>query len=139
MQVPSVLYASVHRIGRDAPRFAPSRVLCNFSRFAVCLDERAESSLSQQIRRNTHLCQRRSFQSQTYHALANSSCWPSSVLIINFDEWGGFFDHVPPLRVVAPNTIGADLIGGRVLLGLSCANCDCVFFQHGITAISSRE
>jgi phospholipase C len=58
------------------------------------------------------------FLSQTYHALANGPCWPRSVLIVTFDEWGGFFDHVPPPRVVAPNTIDTDLIDGRALLGL---------------------
>jgi len=57
------------------------------------------------------------FLSQTYHALVNSPCWPNSVLIVTFDEWGGFFDHVPPPRVIAPNTTDADLIDGRALLG----------------------
>ena len=47
----------------------------------------------------------------------NSPCWSKSVLIITFDEWGGFFDHVAPPRVVAPNTTDTDLIDGRVLLG----------------------
>lgn len=60
------------------------------------------------------------FLSQTYHALVNSPCWPNSVLIIMFDEWGGFFDHVPPPRVVAPNTTDTDLIDGRVLLAFEC-------------------
>ena len=58
------------------------------------------------------------FLSQTYHALANSPCWPNSVLVITFDEWGGFFDHVPPPRAAAPNATDTDLINGRALLGL---------------------
>ena len=57
------------------------------------------------------------FLSQMYHALVNSPCWAHSVLVVTFDEWGGFFDHVPPPRVVAPNTIDTDLIDGRALLG----------------------
>jgi phospholipase C len=57
------------------------------------------------------------FLSQTYHALVNSPCWANSVLIVTFDEWGGFFDHVPPPRVVAPNSIDTDLIDGCALLG----------------------
>lgn len=57
------------------------------------------------------------FLSQMYHALANGPCWRSSVLIITFDEWGGFFDHVPPPRVAAPNAVDTDLIDGRALLG----------------------
>jgi phospholipase C len=58
------------------------------------------------------------FLSQTYHALANSPCWPKSVMVVTFDEWGGFFDHVPPPRVVAPNATDTDLVDGRALLGL---------------------
>ena len=57
------------------------------------------------------------FLSQTYHALVNSPCWANSVLVVTFDEWGGFFDHVAPPRVVAPNTTDTDLIDGRALLG----------------------
>lgn len=35
-----------------------------------------------------------------YKAIASSPNWKNTVLIINYDEWGGFFDHVPP--TVAP-------------------------------------
>lgn len=28
--------------------------------------------------------------------------WPNTVLVINFDEWGGFFDHVPPPTAPIP-------------------------------------
>ncbi len=33
---------------------------------------------------------------QTYRAVTTSPNWARTVLVINFDEWGGFFDHVPP-------------------------------------------
>jgi len=33
-----------------------------------------------------------------YTAVTQSPVWSSTVLVINFDEWGGFFDHVPPPR-----------------------------------------
>jgi phospholipase C len=36
------------------------------------------------------------FLSRVYQAVTTSPAWPRTVLIINFDEWGGFFDHVPP-------------------------------------------
>jgi phospholipase C len=36
------------------------------------------------------------FLNQVYNAVTTSPNWPSTVLIINYDEWGGFFDHVPP-------------------------------------------
>jgi phospholipase C len=38
----------------------------------------------------------------TYEAIRNSAVWKSSVLIITWDEHGGFFDHVPPPAAVAP-------------------------------------
>ena len=34
--------------------------------------------------------------SQTYRAVTTGADWKHTVLVINFDEWGGFFDHVPP-------------------------------------------
>ncbi|HEY3568722.1 MAG TPA: alkaline phosphatase family protein [Thermoanaerobaculia bacterium] len=34
--------------------------------------------------------------SQTYRAVTTGPDWKHTVLVINFDEWGGFFDHVPP-------------------------------------------
>jgi phospholipase C len=37
-----------------------------------------------------------SFLYQTYRAITTSPAWARTVLVINFDEWGGFFDHVPP-------------------------------------------
>jgi phospholipase C len=33
---------------------------------------------------------------EVYRAVVESPAWPSTLLIITFDEWGGFFDHVPP-------------------------------------------
>jgi len=49
--------------------------------------------------------------------LAASPHWKSTVLVINRDEWGGFFDHVAPPRVIAPNAVDTDLVDGKALLG----------------------
>ena len=39
-----------------------------------------------------------SFLARVYAAVTTSPSWARTVLVINFDEWGGFFDHVrPPL------------------------------------------
>jgi phospholipase C len=38
----------------------------------------------------------------TYEAMRNSPLWESSMLIITWDEHGGFFDHVPPPRATPP-------------------------------------
>ena len=33
---------------------------------------------------------------QTYRAVTTGRDWKHTVMVINFDEWGGFFEHVPP-------------------------------------------
>jgi phospholipase C len=33
---------------------------------------------------------------QTYRAVTTGPKWAHTVLVINFDEWGGFFEHIPP-------------------------------------------
>jgi phospholipase C len=39
------------------------------------------------------------FIADVYHAMRNSPQWPESALFVTYDEWGGFYDHVPPPRV----------------------------------------
>ena len=36
------------------------------------------------------------FLSTIYNAVTRSPAWSRTLLVITFDEWGGFFDHVPP-------------------------------------------
>lgn len=57
------------------------------------------------------------FLAQTFHAVASGPAWPSTVLIVTYDEWGGFFDHVAPPRAPAPNAVDPDLVNGKALLG----------------------
>ena len=52
-----------------------------------------------------------------YRALTSGPAWPNTVLIVNRDEWGGFYDTVVPPRVIAPNDVDTDLVEGKVLLG----------------------
>lgn len=49
--------------------------------------------------------------------LAASPNWKNTVLVVTRDEWGGFFDHVAPPRVIAPNAVDTDLVEGKALLG----------------------
>jgi phospholipase C len=39
----------------------------------------------------------------TYEALRSSPLWDSSVLIVTYDEHGGFYDHVAPPSALSPN------------------------------------
>jgi len=40
---------------------------------------------------------------EVYDAVATSPQWDRTVLVVNFDEWGGFYDHVPPPKVIDDN------------------------------------
>jgi phospholipase C len=57
------------------------------------------------------------FLYQVYQAITSGSGWKNTVLIVNRDESGGFFDTVPPPRVIAANNVDTDLVDGRALLG----------------------
>lgn len=49
---------------------------------------------------------------------SNPTLWESTLLVVCYDEHGGFFDHVPPPRTVAPDDrttqFGFDRLGVRV-------------------------
>jgi phospholipase C len=61
---------------------------------------------------------------QVYEAVRQSPHWESSLLVVTYDEHGGFFDHVPPPAAVPPgdltdpanngNGFAFDLLGVRV-------------------------
>src|SRR5580698_3228553 len=57
------------------------------------------------------------FLGQIYRAVTTGPGWQNTVLIINRDEWGGFFDTVVPPRVIAANDVDTDLVNGNALLG----------------------
>jgi phospholipase C len=42
------------------------------------------------------------FLNSVYEAVTSSPNWPNTVLVINYDEWGGFFEHVPPALAPIP-------------------------------------
>jgi phospholipase C len=48
------------------------------------------------------------FLSSVFHAVSSGPGWGKTVLVINYDEWGGFFDHVPPRRITPGIVAGAD-------------------------------
>jgi phospholipase C len=47
------------------------------------------------------------FLSEVFHAVASGPQWNRTVLVVNYDEWGGFFDHVVPPRITAAVPVGA--------------------------------
>ncbi|KAF8516660.1 phosphoesterase family-domain-containing protein [Gautieria morchelliformis] len=45
------------------------------------------------------------FISDITHAIGNSPLWNKTLFIINYDEHGGYFDHVPPPAALRPDSI----------------------------------
>jgi phospholipase C len=43
-----------------------------------------------------------------YEAIRNSPVWNTSLLVVTWDEHGGFFDHMPPQATVAPGDTSID-------------------------------
>ncbi|MBO2461370.1 alkaline phosphatase family protein [Actinomadura violacea] len=56
-----------------------------------------------------------SFLNKVYTAIIDSPNWARTLLVINYDEWGGFFDHVAPPAGPDPRPdLGTGLRGFRV-------------------------
>ena len=57
------------------------------------------------------------FLYNTFQAVARGPKWANTVFIVNFDEWGGFFEHIAPPRATAANQVDLDIVDGKTLLG----------------------
>ena len=79
-----------------------------------------------------------SFMERIYRAVTTSPNWPHTVLVFTYDEWGGFFDHVPPpLRPIPPadQLVGNDgRLGFRVpcivVSPFAAAGVSSIEFEH---------
>ena len=61
------------------------------------------------------------FLNSVYNALRQSPKWDKTLLIINYDEWGGFYDHVePPFAPVTPEEFAATGNDGRLGCRVPC-------------------
>jgi phospholipase C len=50
---------------------------------------------------------------QVVDALGNSSKWHQTMLIVTYDEHGGYYDHVPPPKALAPDSFAPQLQPGE--------------------------
>jgi phospholipase C len=54
------------------------------------------------------------FMERVYRAVTSSPAWSRTVLVFNYDEWGGFYEHVPPpLAPIPPADAAAGNQDGR--------------------------
>jgi phospholipase C len=61
------------------------------------------------------------FLNDVYNTLRNSPNWSKTLLIINYDEWGGFFEHVvPPIAPVTTQEKQAIGNDGRLGFRVPC-------------------
>ena len=72
------------------------------------------------------------FLCKTFEAVANGPKWANTVFIVNFDEWGGFFEHVAPPRATAANQVDTDTVDGKTLLGFRVPTVIASPFTKGI-------
>jgi phospholipase C len=65
-----------------------------------------------------------------------SSSWSSSIFILTFDEWGGFFDHVSPQMTMAPDSIPpSDLFANDTCTSAVGPNCFFSFTGYRVPMI----
>jgi phospholipase C len=53
------------------------------------------------------------FLAKVVNALAASPAWRKTLLIVNYDEHGGYYDHVPPPPALAPDAIAPQVQPGE--------------------------
>ncbi len=53
-------------------------------------------------------------------AIGNSPAWDKTLLIINYDEHGGYYDHVPPPVALAPDLIPPIVQPGEQIYDAFC-------------------
>jgi phospholipase C len=57
------------------------------------------------------------FMNTVYNAVRSSPSWARTVLIFNYDEWGGFFDHVVPPHVIDDHPVAGTPLMDTTRLG----------------------
>lgn len=50
------------------------------------------------------------YMKRFFDALMKGPAWPKSAMMLTYDEWGGFYDHVPPPDAVKPDDIAPMLV-----------------------------
>jgi phospholipase C len=76
------------------------------------------------------------FVSTLINGLMQSTAWQSSIFILTFDEFGGFYDHVAPQTAVSPDGIKpSDLVPGDICTKGTGPTCDFVYTGYRVPLI----
>ena len=67
------------------------------------------------------------------NALMQSSSWKDPAFILTYDEFGGFYDHVPPQPTVSPDGIKpVDLLPNDVCTSITGPTCDFTYTGYRV-------
>ncbi|HEX3820695.1 MAG TPA: alkaline phosphatase family protein [Candidatus Sulfotelmatobacter sp.] len=70
------------------------------------------------------------------NGLMSSPSWKDSAFILTYDEFGGFYDHVPPQPAVHPDGIAPkDLMTNDICTTTTGPNCDFVYTGYRVPLI----
>ena len=76
------------------------------------------------------------YVSSLINALMAGPSWSDSVFILSYDEFGGFYDHVPPQPTVSPDGIAPnDLFPGDVCTQVTGPTCDFTYTGYRVPLI----
>lgn len=84
---------------------------------SFCLVEPEFSSQSEENPQN--IIYGEEFATQAVRAVMSGPGWPHTLLILTFDEHGGYYDHVPPPAAVPPDDIPPDVPAGQAFDGFA--------------------
>jgi phospholipase C len=76
-----------------------------------CIVEPDYSEQSEEDPQN--ICVGEAFAASVINAVMSGPAWENTLLIWTYDEHGGYYDHVPPPRAVAPDSIAPQVPAGQ--------------------------
>ena len=84
----------------------------------------------------THVQAGAEFVASLINGLMTSPSWKDSAFILTFDEFGGFYDHVPPQPTVSPDGIApVDFLPNDVCTKVTGPTCDFVYTGYRVPLI----
>ena len=81
---------------RELPHRRGRRQRCRTSRYIDPRFEDEDSGSSADDHPHADIRAGEAFLNQVYTAVTTGAKWANTLLVINYDEWGGFYDHVAP-------------------------------------------
>ena len=96
------LWGTKYLVDREAVRQLPDRRggghSCRTSRSSIRGSRTRASGTSADDHPHADIRAGEAFLNQVYTAVTTGAKWANTLLVINYDEWGGFYDHVAPGR-----------------------------------------